>query len=265
VGLLYDWTKVGRSKVYGHWGRFFESIPMDINARSFAGEVSYRQIYGYGDCGAAVDGFGGPSGNGCPDDGTSGGDIIGINGSLVAPGIKPQFMDERILGVEYELMDDLKLGVLYQNRALGRVIEDVSTDGASTYIIANPGEWDDAEEAKLEGRLAAATDPAERGRIESLLRQFRGIRAFDKPSRNYDALQFTVTRRFSKALYAQASYTYSKTRGNFPGLISYDNGQVDPNISSQYDLIELLANRTGPLPQDRPHYVKLDGFYQFDL
>jgi hypothetical protein len=113
--------------------------------------------------------------------------------------------------------------------------------------------------------LASETDANERARIEALLRQFRGIRNFDKPSRNYDALQFTVTRRFSKALYAQASYTYSKTRGNFPGLISYDNGQIDPNISSQYDLIELLANRNGPLPQDRPHYVKLDGFYQFDL
>ena len=47
--------------------------------------------------------------------------------------------------------------------------------------------------------------------------------------------------------------------------MSYDNGQIDPNISSQYDLIELLANRTGPLPQDRPHYIKLDAFYNFDF
>jgi len=63
----------------------------------------------------------------------------------------------------------------------------------------------------------------------------------------------------------QGSYTYSRTTGNYPGLISYDNGQVDPNISSQYDLIELLANRQGPLPQDRPHYIKLDGYYTLDL
>ena len=63
----------------------------------------------------------------------------------------------------------------------------------------------------------------------------------------------------------QGSYTYSRTTGNFPGLFSPDNGQVDPNISSQYDLIELLANRDGPLPQDRPHYFKLDGYYTFDL
>jgi hypothetical protein len=60
----------------------------------------------------------------------------------------------------------------------------------------------------------------------------------------------------------QASYTYSKTQGNYPGLVSYDNGQVDPNISSQYDLIELLANRDGKLSQDRPHYIKVDGYYK---
>ncbi len=264
VGVLYDWTKEGRSKIYGHWGRFYESIPMDINSRSFAGEVFLRQTFDAGRCGEAPPGYGGPSGNGCnPDDAAN--DIIGINGTLVAPGIKPQYMDERILGVEYELAEDLKIGIAYQNRELGRVIEDVSTDGAATYIIANPGEWDESEEADLMARIEAEDDPGQRARLENLLRQYRGIRQFDPPSRNYHALQFTLTRRFSKALYMQGSYTYSKTKGNFPGLISYDNGQVDPNISSQYDLIELTSNRYGSLPQDRPHYIKLDGYYQFDL
>src|SRR5206468_543527 len=35
--------------------------------------------------------------------------------------------------------------------------------------------------------------------------------------------------------------------------------------TSQYDLIELLSNRQGPLPHDRPHNFKLDGYYTFDL
>ncbi|MBK9030916.1 MAG: TonB-dependent receptor [Myxococcales bacterium] len=266
LGILYDWTREGRSKIYGHWGRFYESIPMNINSRSFAGEATFRQVLSSATCGADPGGFGGPSGNGCDLVTPTQGDILGLEGTAVAPGLKPQYMDETIAGVEYELMEDLKLGIAYQNRALGRVIEDVSTDGANTYIIANPGEWSADEERKLEQELMnAAGDPVEEARIENLLRQFRGIRIFDKPTRNYDALQFTVTRRFSKALYLQGSYTYSKTKGNYPGLISYDNGQVDPNISSQYDLIELLANRYGPLNQDRPHYIKLDGYYKFDL
>jgi hypothetical protein len=74
-----------------------------------------------------------------------------------------------------------------------------------------------------------------------------------------------MTRRFSKHLYTQASYTYSRTRGNYPGLVNYDDNLVLPNNSTQYDLIELLANRLGPLPQDRPHYIKVDGYYELDL
>ena len=267
VGVLYDWTREGRSKVYGHWGRFYESIPMDINSRSFGGEVSLQQDFDWRDCGASVPGYGGPSASGCPDEGM-GGSLIGVGGTAVAPGIKPQYLDESIFGVEYELMEDLKLGISVQSRALKRVIEDVSTDGATTYIIANPGEWSKDEESKLQGQIDAATaagNAAELTRLNRLMRMFTGIRIFDKPIRRYDALQFTATRRFSKALYVQASYTYSRTVGNYPGLISYDNGQIDPNISSQYDLIELMANRQGPLPQDRPHYIKVDGYYTFDF
>jgi hypothetical protein len=148
---------------------------------------------------------------------------------------------------------------------MGRVIEDVSTDGADTYIIANPGEWSAGDEARLERQIAQTDDEDERARLEHQLELFRGIRAFDAPRRDYDALQFTLTRRFSKEFQLQASYTYSKNQGNYPGLLSYDNGQVDPNISSQYDLIELLANRDGMLSQDRPNYVKVDGYYTFDL
>ena len=62
-----------------------------------------------------------------------------------------------------------------------------------------------------------------------------------------------------------ASYTYSKEQGNFPGLFSTETGQLDPNITSQYDLPALLANRYGPLGLDRPHNLKVDGFYRFDL
>jgi hypothetical protein len=242
---------------------------MDINDRSFGGEVQYEQRFDAGDqCGPAVDGFGGADGNGClvdPDLVAGNDELIFGSGVLIAPGIKPQYMDELLIGAEYAIAEDLVLGVSYQNRQLGRVIEDVSLDGGQTYIIANPGELPSWAERELAAEIEATDDPVARQRLESQLEQFRGIRSFDAPRRDYDALQFTAARRFSKEMYFQASYTYARTRGNYPGLISYDNGQLDPNISSQYDLIELLANRDGSLPQDRPHYVKIDGFYTFDL
>jgi hypothetical protein len=74
-------------------------------------------------------------------------------------------------------------------------------------------------------------------------------------------LVLTATKRLSHNFLLLASYTYSRTIGNYPGLYQASNGQVNPNISTQYDYRELLANRYGPLPGDRPHNLKIQGSY----
>jgi outer membrane receptor protein involved in Fe transport len=269
LGVVWDPTKVGESKLWASYGRFFEAIPMDINDRSFGGEVSYRQTFAAsgGACGPTDGSIGGPNGAGCVDTAQPADleQLIGSSGVLVAPGIKAQYLDEIVAGAQFQLAPDLMLGITYQKRWLGRVIEDVSTDGAQTYVIANPSEWSSDEEAKLVKQIMNTSDSDARGRLENELELYRGIRRFDKPARNYDSLELAISKRLSRGLFLQASYTYSRTEGNFPGSVSYDNGQLDPNISSQYDLIELLANRRGKLPQDRPHSFKIDAYYSFDL
>ncbi|MFN0249243.1 MAG: TonB-dependent receptor domain-containing protein [Kofleriaceae bacterium] len=271
VGALYDWTKEGRSKAYAHWGRFYESIPLEINNYNFGAPIQYVQTYTPGRCGGTDMAFGGPDGASCLDAADRGinadlrNEMFGVNGSVTAPGVKGQFLDEWVAGIEYELIDDMKLGIAYQNRRISRVIEDVSLDNANTYIVSNPGEWSAEEERKFQEKVDAEEDPVRKGRLQAQLKMFQGIRIFDKPVRNYDALQLTMTRRFTSKAYMQASYTFSRTAGNYPGLISYDDGIILPNNSTQYDLIELLANKFGPLPQDRPHYIKLDGYYTADL
>lgn len=265
LGAVYDWTKEGRGKLFANWGRFYESIPMRINERSFGGETFYRQYFAPGQCGAAVDEVGGPSGAGCADVPMYGDQLFGA-GTIVAPGVRPQFLDEWVAGAEYELVEDLVVGVVYQDRRLGRVLEDLSTDGANTYIIANPGEWSADEERALEARVEALPEGSpEREALQAQLDMFRGIRSFDPARRVYQGATLSVRKRFSRTLFVQGSYTYARSRGNFPGPFSPDTGQLDPNITSQFDLIELLANRDGPLPNDRPHELKLDGYYVYDL
>ena len=131
--------------------------------------------------------------------------------------------------------------------------------------MANPGSFSAAQERALEERLAATADPREQERLATQLSLYRGIRLFERPQRDYTALTLTARHRLTEALYFQASYTYARTRGNYPGTLSYDTLQIDPNNSSQYDLVDLLGNRRGPLPQDRPHFLKLDGYYVFEL
>jgi outer membrane receptor protein involved in Fe transport len=277
IGFSYDWTKEGRSKVYASYGRFYESIPMDLNQIAFGGETDYIAKYTNQQCGGA-EGTDPTTGEpvyqrtntptGCPTSAVApggGADTLGGGSTLVEPGLSAQRLDEVVVGAEYEPFADITLGLFYQNRSLARVIEDVSVDGTQSYILANPGEFSADAERDLENTIANMAPGDERDIFQQRLENFRKVRQFDKPSRNYNAFTFTAKKRFSHNFFAQGSYTYSRLQGNYPGLYSDNNNQLLPNISSQYDLFELLANRQGRLPADRPHNVKLSGYYRLDL
>jgi outer membrane receptor protein involved in Fe transport len=296
IGLIYDWTKEGRSKIYANWGRFYESIPMDINNRSFGGEQTFAYAMDARDgkdCGSTETND--PTApmlpsnplNCNPPSPSRRGDfpsnsVVGATKSptygtapgveLIMPNIKAQYLDELVIGVEYEVLEDLRVGLSYQNRQLGRVIEDMSPDGASTYFLANPASFSADDEAALIGQIHQHDNDADamsvssvRSQLINRLNAFRYSRKFDPPSRTYNAVQLTATKRFSRSFMLQGSYTYQRDEGNYPGLYAPDHAQLDPNITSQYDLLPHMANRFGPLPYDRPHSFKLDGYYTFDL
>jgi len=88
---------------------------------------------------------------------------------------------------------------------------------------------------------------------------------FDKPSRNYDAWTLRIQKRFAKNWLLTVSYTYSRLIGNYDGSVDRSSGAINLGASSQYDIPELVRNSFGPLFDDIPHQVKVDGFYQFDL
>jgi hypothetical protein len=145
--------------------------------------------------------------------------------TAVDPDLKPQSSDEIVAGGEYELIPGAKLGVNYTHRWFHRVMEDMSRDEATTYFIGNPG-------------YGIAKD-------------------FPKGRRIYDALVFYVDKRFGRNWLVNGSYTLAWLRGNIAGLFRPETGQLDPNTSSDFDLISLLSNRFGPLPGDRRHTIKL--------
>jgi hypothetical protein len=86
-----------------------------------------------------------------------------------------------------------------------------------------------------------------------------------KPERTYKAIQLTANKRLARNWFFAGSYTLSRTEGNYAGLYSADSKQLDPNLTTQYDVAELMANRKGPLPNDRPHVIHLDAYYQLYL
>ncbi len=71
-----------------------------------------------------------------------------------------------------------------------------------------------------------------------------------------------MNKRFAKNWLARASYTYSRLIGNYEGLYQQETNYIAPNGGNAYDFPELYVNQNGPLPNDRPHLFKLDGFYR---
>lgn len=132
VGAVYDFTRTGRSRVFAHYARYYEAVPLDIADRAFPGEgqigARRRAAYcdpGSGDCG-------GPSL-------ASRGRVFGTSfdpdqywfsrgasGTPVDPGIEPQATDEIVVGAEYELFRGARAGVVYTHTSLANAIEDMS-------------------------------------------------------------------------------------------------------------------------------------------
>jgi hypothetical protein len=110
-----------------------------------------------------------------------------------------------------------------------------------------------------------------------------------RAKRQYDAMELSLTRRFSGGWFANASYVYSRLWGNYAGLQSTDeirppslgygfgpnqvfnaeNYRPGGNANRYFDLDEALWDAQGNvglfgrLPTDRPHVFKFYGSKSF--
>ncbi|HEX8493811.1 MAG TPA: TonB-dependent receptor [Pyrinomonadaceae bacterium] len=233
VGLIWDFTGKGKGKVFVNYARFLETpLPLDVNVRAGGDDIQQDKHIN-------VNLYNAPQGS-VVTTGTAGSlGCLGCAATPADPDLKPQTVNEVTAGFEYEIVKDLALGFRGIYRGQGSVIEDGSFDNGTTYFLFNPGE-------SLTDRLA-----------ESAIGE-----RFGRARRYYRALEFTATKRFTNNYQFIASYVFSSLIGNYEGLFRNDNGQTDPNITSLFDLVGLLNNSYGRLPNDRPHQFKLDGSYR---
>ncbi|RKG53409.1 TonB-dependent receptor [Corallococcus sp. AB011P] len=248
IGAVVDPFANGRAKLFVNFARYYEQVPLNMMDRAFPGERRFTARRFFSEPGAAggcdPSTLEGQRGN-CADtqfivpraESTPNANQF-YNGGLVQnepvdPDIEPQSSDEIVVGGEYELLSNTRLGATYTHRNMGKVIEDMSRDDGNTYFLGNPGSGFAKE--------------------------------FPTPVRDYDAVTVYLNRTFTEGWLAQASYTWSRLYGNYPGLFRPENNQLDPNILADFDLIALLNNRTGLLPFDRTHAIKVFGAKEFNI
>ena len=90
---------------------------------------------------------------------------------------------------------------------------------------------------------------------------------YKDPKREYEAVEFQVTKSFSHNWALNVNYRVAQLKGNYEGAFRNDNGQADPGISSLFDFTEgqlgLLAGQQsiGSLSTDRKHTFNAHSTY----
>ena len=238
LGLVWDVLGNGKSKLYGHWGKFYETIPMDIVIRSFGGEIS---IFSYNLSDSPDDVASDPT--------VRSSRILGGGFSRVDPGTKGQYIEEFVAGFEYEFAPNWAAGVKFIQRDLKRVIEDALTlDG--DYFIGNPS-YGQMEQTFTMGAAWGYNDA--------------GPTDIATPKREFQGVEFTLQKRFSNNFQFISSLLFSNMEGNYDGLFQASTGQLDPNLNSAFDYADFQINNDGKLSNDVPFQFKFDGIYRFDF
>jgi hypothetical protein len=251
LGLIWDFTGNGKGKFSFNYARFLETpIPLDVNVRAGGGNSQTDKNFN-------VDTYAAPASasvvpgiraNCDPAPCTEvGGVNLGADATPIDPGLRPQTVEEYSAGLEFAPFQSLVLGMRGFYRNYVNIIEDGSFDDGDHYFLFNPGRRANGETTEDK----ACGDP--------------NIGCFGPARRYYRGFEVTATKRFTQHYQFIASYTYSSLIGNYEGLFRNDNGQSDPNITSLFDLVSLLGNTYGRLPNDRPHQFKFNGSYETPL
>jgi len=186
----------------------------------------------------------------------------------VVPGLKPYRQHESTLGADYQISTNLAFEARWDRRRLDHAIEDSAifnpAIGGETFVIVNPGE---------------GVNKTFDGFYNFLYGTSSGCTATSTPScpnnisaqRNYDGVEFRLTKAYSRHWAGMFSYTYSRLWGNYSGLTSTDlgdagGGRNSPNNSRAFDepffsYDSFGKSASGLLPTDRPNAFKGYTYY----
>jgi len=273
LGATYDVRGDGRLKAFASWGRYYDWTRYEIARGSFGGDVWHIYYRSLDTLDLGSLNLSNMPGRDLWGSSTGFRDLRATAINNTDPDIKPMYQDSFNAGVDQQLGGNMSLGIHYIHNNLGRTIEDMGAlvNGDSVYVIGNPGEGQNTVTPASYAPTANFATP--------------------KPKRQFDALEVTLERRFSKNWFGSANYTYSRLYGNYSGTANSDEiqtpttGITSKNAQQQegtiarpgsnshigWDIDEVLWDSRGNLDvlgrlaTDRPHVVKLYGAYQFGM
>jgi outer membrane receptor protein involved in Fe transport len=231
LGVAWDFAGDGRSRLFAHIGRYFESMPLVASLLAFGPTTNVYYTFEY------------PADGSLPTYANLGvflfSDYVLDEPMPVVHGTRPTHTEEASLGVEYEIRSGLALGLNLVHRELRDVIETESFD--DVFVVGNPGG-------------SHVINPATGEPLEMSAH-------YDEPVRRYRAIELTLRRPLRDRWQLFASYVYAESEGNYTGI------GAEAHATQQFDFDRLTEGGFGPLPTDQPHQLKAYGSYTwpFDL
>jgi outer membrane receptor protein involved in Fe transport len=253
VGLVWDFLNNGKSKLYASYGRYYTTIPQDIQTRALGNEYgTFAYNYSQGTRDPVAD----PSV-------ASYAYIQG--GQITQDGLRGMYQDELVGGIEYEVFRNWSVGVKGIYKAIGRIVEDRCdladpVSGLSGYIPS--GALTTCALTNMDGssQLASMKDPTN----PQCVAADGTLTAPCEPTnirRYYRGVELSAAHRFSNNFYLLASYVYSQLKGNYDGNEKQSTGQQDPNINADFDYYNLVPNNFGLLALNHTHQFKVSAAY----
>lgn len=254
LGLTYDPTGEGNSKIFANYGQYFFPVPINTNYRTASGVADATDFLLFTGINAA---------DGTPTGTTLVGTRVASSGAVPDPGLsaapeyEAQSLAEYIIGYQTEINDEYSATV----RATYRTTQNMGDDycgveidpsgGGGVCTLFNPGN----------GHTFAQDNDAD-GKIDPGSLKYYSAEELGMPEgkRDYGSLQFELVQR-SADLNWTAQYVWSHSYGNNEGGVNSDNLQTDTGISSFLDFKASAVGANGNLPNDRRHAFKFYGSY----
>lgn len=252
LGLIFDVLNDGTTLFKASWGRYIQpNITEWVNLGHPNGWFYYNQRYDW-------DGnpVGDPYNIHLP-----GGQKIGYpgynDGKLKAP-----YIDELTVGLERQLFEDWSAGLRYIRKWDRNLIEDVDASQLDMDALLNDGElvWTNWEPV-------TALDPYD-GQEVTFYNWIDPGKPLDLytinppgAERDYDGIECTLRKRFSKGWQFYVSYVYQKSRGLIPTADSQTGGEANGILgtSDLYENPNAHVDALGRFPRERRHMLKVQG------
>jgi hypothetical protein len=280
LGFSFDVKGDSRSKIFGNAGRYFLPVANVINIKQAGGFLDRRTYYvfeGFEDFEYNGSTFQRPilgAQIGEVDDSQGDGTVGDLRGE-VDKNMDPVYQDELILGYQSMLTDRWSWGVRGIYRRLHDAIDDmeitsngVLCGGEPTYVgfvMANPGKnttvFSDTD-CDGENDAFVTIDTAKAGwALFDDDGNYVGERGWEKPSRDYRALELQIDRSWDDRWDFNGTYTLAFSRGNAEGPVNSDTNFDDSGRTENFDNPWVNYNGYGYLANDRRHQLKLRGSF----